>query len=145
MSISRLLNKSKSRKSSENGQSLIEFAVLFPVFLLMLAGIVEFGFIFRTSHTLQQATREGARYAITLEDLTVNDSRVDVHTQSFVPSESFYSGFSTTTNTAVTDCLTNDQVTVTVSGSYNFIALNVLGLSSLNLSFPTTMRALSCD
>ena len=133
------------RKKGEEGQSLLEFALLLPVFLLMLAGIVEFGFMFLTAHTLQHATREGARYAITIEDLSANDSRVINFTDSFIPSVDLYSGFTTITNTAVTNCATSDQVTVTISGSYNFVALNVLGLSSLNLSFPTTMRSLNCD
>ncbi len=140
--MSEKMNKGKKK---ERGQSLVEFTLLFPIFLILLAGVTEFGFMYLTAHTIQHATREGARYAITIEDLTANDSRVIDHTESFIPSGEFYSGFTNISNTAVTNCSVSDQVTVTISGDYDFVALNVLGLSSLPMSFPTTMRSQICD
>lgn len=54
----------------EDGQSLVEFALLLPIIMVLLLGIVEFGFMFNAKITLNSAAREGARvYAITnLED-----------------------------------------------------------------------------
>lgn len=43
------------------GQGLVEFAMLVPVFLLLLFGMLEFGFAFDQNLTLEYATREGAR------------------------------------------------------------------------------------
>jgi len=43
------------------GQSLVEFALLTPVFLLLLLGMLEFGIAFTHDQTLAYATREGAR------------------------------------------------------------------------------------
>jgi hypothetical protein len=43
------------------GQSLVEFAVALPVFLLLLFGMLEYGFVFSHDLTLEYATREGAR------------------------------------------------------------------------------------
>ena len=43
------------------GQGLVEFAMLVPVFLLILLGMLEFGFAFNHNMTLEYATREGAR------------------------------------------------------------------------------------
>jgi Flp pilus assembly protein TadG len=130
----------------ERGQGLVEFAIIFPFLLLMLMGITEFGFLFLTAHNVQNASREGARLAIKLEDLQTNDSRVSSHVESLLPSEDLYAGFfGGTTNTAVTSCGSNDQVIVTVAGTYDFVALNLLGLNSLNMSFPTTMRWEYCD
>ena len=45
----------------QNGQALIEFAVILPTLLMILLGIVEFGFVFSSHVTMQYATREGAR------------------------------------------------------------------------------------
>jgi hypothetical protein len=45
----------------ERGQGLVEFAMLVPVFLLILTGLLEFGFIFDHAMTINYATREGAR------------------------------------------------------------------------------------
>jgi hypothetical protein len=47
----------------ENGQSLVEFALLLPVFLLILVGIAEFGRGWMTKNILTGAAREGARVA----------------------------------------------------------------------------------
>lgn len=40
-------------------------AIVMPVFLLILLGLVEFGMMFFVTLTMQYAVREGARYAIT--------------------------------------------------------------------------------
>ncbi len=47
--------------SSSRGQSLVEFSILVPVFMLLLLGMIEFGFAFTHDQTLEYATREGAR------------------------------------------------------------------------------------
>lgn len=46
---------------AERGQGLVEFAMLVPVFLLLLLGMLEFGFVFDQQITLEYGTREGAR------------------------------------------------------------------------------------
>jgi Flp pilus assembly protein TadG len=45
------------------GQSMIEFALLAPVFFLLIAGILQFGTIFRDYLLVQSAARDGARAA----------------------------------------------------------------------------------
>jgi hypothetical protein len=45
----------------ERGQGVVEFALLLPVFLAMLLGMLEFGMAFTHNLTLEYATREGAR------------------------------------------------------------------------------------
>jgi len=49
-----------SRRRAD-GQSLVEFALIVPVFLLILVGMIEFGFVFTHNLTIEYATREGAR------------------------------------------------------------------------------------
>ena len=46
------------------GQSLVEFAVVLPIFLLILSGILDFGFLLYSRMTVISAAREGARVAI---------------------------------------------------------------------------------
>jgi Flp pilus assembly protein TadG len=48
----------------QEGVVALEFVVLFPLFLLIIAGIVEFGHLFYVRHTLTNASREGARAAV---------------------------------------------------------------------------------
>jgi hypothetical protein len=45
---------------------MAEFAIVLPVFLLVLLGILEFGFAFSHHLTLEYATREGARMGAAL-------------------------------------------------------------------------------
>jgi hypothetical protein len=46
------------------GQALVEFALIAPLFFVLLFGIVEAGRFIFYYETLNNATREGARYAI---------------------------------------------------------------------------------
>ena len=49
---------------SEKGQALVEFALVAPLLLLLLFGIIQFGIAFNNSLTLTDAVRAGARAAI---------------------------------------------------------------------------------
>lgn len=48
-------------ETRERGQSLVEFAVILPVFALFLLGMLEMGLAFGHHLTLEYATREGSR------------------------------------------------------------------------------------
>jgi len=50
-------------KRRESGQSMVEMALITPILLLLLCGIIEFGIMFGTQLTIQNDSREGARYA----------------------------------------------------------------------------------
>jgi hypothetical protein len=58
------VNSRTSRLQSECGAELIEFALVFPLLLLILLGVVDFGILFQRYEVLTNATREGARVAI---------------------------------------------------------------------------------
>jgi len=47
------------------GQSVVEFALVFPIFFLLLAGIIQFGLIFWSQNTLTQIARDTGRWAAT--------------------------------------------------------------------------------
>lgn len=49
------------RLRSERGAELIEFAAVFPILLLVVGGMVDFGFVFRSWQVVTNAAREGAR------------------------------------------------------------------------------------
>ena len=61
-------------KANEKGQSLVEFALLLPILLLLLLGIIQFGIIFNGQITVTSAAREGARLAaVGADDEQVKD------------------------------------------------------------------------
>lgn len=52
------------RYGGERGASLVEFAVILPLFMLLVFGIMEAGWFFSQSVELRNAAREGARLAV---------------------------------------------------------------------------------
>lgn len=49
---------------NQKGQSLVEFAIILPLILLIVMGIAQFGLLFNSYLTIQNATREGARTGV---------------------------------------------------------------------------------
>lgn len=69
--------------SEDGGQNLVEFALLLPILMYILMGIMQFGLIFAAYITVNNAVREGARWgsiyvyetsACTSNCPTVNDT-----------------------------------------------------------------------
>jgi Flp pilus assembly protein TadG len=52
-------------RNRESGATVVEMAVLAPVFMLVLLSLVELSLMFFATLTMQYTVREGARYAIT--------------------------------------------------------------------------------
>ena len=59
-----MARRPRRRSRRSRGQALVEFALVAPVFVLILLVIVEGGRFILFYQTLSNATREGARYAI---------------------------------------------------------------------------------
>ena len=55
-------------RKSEGGAALIEFALVVPILITLVMGIIEFGWIFNGYITLTGAAREGARLAVINEE-----------------------------------------------------------------------------
>lgn len=50
--------------ANEKGAAAVEFALVAPLLLLLLAGAVEYGLIFYNQHIITNASREAARFGI---------------------------------------------------------------------------------
>jgi hypothetical protein len=53
---------------THRGQGLVEFALILPVFLLLILGIIEFGRIMVTYSSISTASRDAVRYAVSVGD-----------------------------------------------------------------------------
>lgn len=71
-----------TRRPRSRGQSLVEFALVIPVFFLLLAGVMDFGFMLYSRMTIINAAREGARVAAQTADRTTIPSIVPAKVQS---------------------------------------------------------------
>jgi len=57
--------KTRARRGSDDtGAELIELAIVLPILLLVVAAIMDFGFMFQRYEVVTNAAREGARVAV---------------------------------------------------------------------------------
>lgn len=54
----------RRRRASQAGQSLVEFALVLPLLIILTFGIIEFGILIYDQQILTNASREGARAGI---------------------------------------------------------------------------------
>jgi len=59
---------------NKRGQAMVEFALILPIFLLLVMAICQFGFVFSSYLAANQVAREGARYgAIGATDVQIKN------------------------------------------------------------------------
>lgn len=63
-SRSRMHFPKRLRSGNQDGQALVEFALITPLLLLLVFGIIEFGLLWKSQQVLTDAAREGARSAV---------------------------------------------------------------------------------
>ncbi len=65
------------RRDRTRGQAMVEFALVLPIFVLLLCGMLDFGFALFNRMTVINAAREGARAVVTV-DTTSDAALADV-------------------------------------------------------------------
>jgi Flp pilus assembly protein TadG len=60
----RISPPARSIAADENGAAALEFAILAPVYLLFVAGMLAYGIYFGAAHSLQQLAADAARTSI---------------------------------------------------------------------------------
>jgi Flp pilus assembly protein TadG len=140
----------------ERGASAVEFALVLPVLMLILFGIIEFGFIMYDKALITNASREGARRGIVYSENTagipvaVPASDITNIVSSYCASYlvSLGTGTATPSTTVTGNCaVPGNSLTVAVSYPYTFLVLPDLGRSyggslsgGITLSGTTVMR-----
>jgi hypothetical protein len=65
----------------EQGAELVEFAFAFPLLMLVVLGIIDFGLLFQRYEVVTNAAREGARMAVLPEYYVPGESAAHVETR----------------------------------------------------------------
>lgn len=119
----------------ERGAVVVEMAVLAPLLLTIMLGIIEFGWVFMVRQTMTTAVREGARVA-TLQGTTETDI------QDRVSSYMAPSGLTTYTLTITRATETDPTETVKIEIPYSDVSLvgGYFGATDFNLSATSSMR-----
>ena len=117
----------------EKGASFVEFAIILPVLLALVVGIIEFGWIFNGYITLTGAAREGARLAVIGKSTGEVTTAVNNHTVTF-------RGGVNSVSVNPSNYLNSypDKITVTVEGDLPLIT--GLFINSISLTGEATMR-----
>jgi Flp pilus assembly protein TadG len=120
-------------------QNLVEFALVGPIFFLLVFGLIEGGRLVWTMHTLSNATKEGSRYAIvrgsysTLPGAPATSAGTEAAMLAKAPG---LDGSKLTVNVDYPDGSADpkNRVRVTSRYNYSFIVSAVFGLSSITLN-----------
>ena len=101
------------QRRRERGQSLVEFALVLPLFLVIVMAIADFGWGFRDYMTVTNSAREGARLGIT------GSSSTDIKAKTTSTSAGLLSTGDVTVTNAQGSSGTN--LVVAVAYTYNFV------------------------
>ena len=113
---------------SRLGAVALEFALVFPVFLLLMYGLFEFSRVFWTENTLEFAVEEAARFAI-VNGTATNADIIGVATNNAAGLDANDINFSVNRDTIGT------QEFVTVDAAYNFdLLFPILPVGPFNLT-----------
>ena len=63
--------------NSKRGQAMVEMALALPLIIMLIMGTIEFGRLFHSYLLVSNASREGARIAVTGVDNSVITSRIN--------------------------------------------------------------------
>ena len=117
--------------------AVVEFAVVLPLLLTILFGIIEYGWVFMVRQTLQTGAREGARVAVLQTSVPPYTNVMDRVTGVMAPT-----GLTSFTVTMTHATLANPVETVTLSIPYNDVSLlgGFFGTHDYNLGGTCSMR-----
>jgi Flp pilus assembly protein TadG len=117
-------------KKGDRGASIIEFAILLPLLLTLVIGIIEFGWILTGYITITGAAREGARVAVVDGDYV---QAVYNHTESMPALE--------VDPPSLSESSFGEKMTVTVTGSLSTLVgfFDFLG-DTYNFTATASMR-----
>ncbi|WP_407709787.1 TadE/TadG family type IV pilus assembly protein [Arthrobacter nitrophenolicus] len=96
----------------ERGAVAVEMAIVLPLLLLILLGIIEFGRVYNVQVSLTQAAREGARYAA----IHHADAGLDVQATALAAAPAL-SGLGVSVTDNASSCSSGSDVQVTTSVS----------------------------
>ncbi|MBW2187820.1 MAG: pilus assembly protein [Deltaproteobacteria bacterium] len=127
---------------NNRGAALVEFALVLPLLLLLLVGLIEFGLLFYNKQVLTNASREGARAGIArvgnISDIVDNYCRDRLI--------SFSSPNAVDTDVDGEGGAFNADLMVTVKYDYDFLLPSLLGFGTkMQLSTVTVMKMMMIE
>lgn len=123
--------------SRERGATAVEFAILLPVLLLLVLGIMEFGRAFHVQTTLSNAARDGVRVMALQDSATAARSTAKASAHSLPLTDSMIRVTPTSCASAVTG--TPGEATVTIRYPFALVS-GFLPIDDFAITGTGTMR-----
>jgi Flp pilus assembly protein TadG len=144
------MRQKKSFCASEPGQSLLEFAILLPVLLLILLGAVDLGRLYYAQVTITNASREAARFgisdpknptgiqarALAEANGAITAANITIECAPYNLSQPYSAGYCASAHA-------EDRLRVTITYNFTFLTLYMFGFANLGLSSFTTMAIIN--
>jgi Flp pilus assembly protein TadG len=127
------MRRGKPAQASERGAAAVEFALVVPILIVMIFGMVDMGMAINAQAIVGNAAREGARAAsFNGADTTATTNVVTSATKSLIgtaPSTTITcQAVGTATTIACSSASPGDSVVVKVAYTYKWLSPGVLGL-----------------
>lgn len=125
------------RARLQKGSVLVEFAIILPLFLTILFGVITFSVALYNKTVLTTATREGARAGVVFVQGQDDEDKEAIATAAALQvCQNNLISFGPSMTPAVTSDINGDILTVTASGNYTGVYI----FSDLFISAQTSMR-----
>ena len=131
---------------NRKGQALIEFALVLPLVLLLVVGMLEFARAWNLHQVMTDAVREGARRAVLADDTVCPGGAASMDSVKapmwrYVAQAGYNPSYATMTVSPAADFkCTGRNITVTLRMPYKLWALGKLGSSSFTMRSSLTVR-----
>ena len=110
----------------QRGAAAIEFAIVLPLLIVLIFGMIEFSVLFYDKAVITNASREGARRGIVFSDPRPNDADIVAVVENYTADNLITFGDATGVTTTITrpaSGTSGDPLTVRVSYQYEFLVL----------------------
>ena len=133
------------RLNNEKGLATMEFALILPVLLFLVMGIIDFGMLMTSRASMVSASREGARAGIVVGVPSVTEAEIATVVRNALTNSGWdrYEVASAIVNVNGAGGAFGTDLTVVVNSNYSFLVLSKLIPSiddQLLLNASTTMK-----
>jgi Flp pilus assembly protein TadG len=131
------------KRRDQRGASVVEFAIILPLIVWLIFGIMEIGFVLYDKNMITQASREGARAGVIFRVPAVTDDEIVEVVNNYLGTSLITFGEPQTATVTVTrnGLSAGDPLKVTVSYTYTALVFSIASMGKkFNMVAETTMR-----
>lgn len=138
--------RDRQRNRGQKGAAAVEFAIILPVFVLLLFGMIEWGLLLFNQQVITNASREGARAGIVAGTPRVSDGEIRAVVNGYLGNHLITFGSDSTPTIQIapagdrSSLVFGNDLKVTVSFNYGFLVLSNLGFADRVLTAESLMK-----